>query len=184
MDAVGKALRLPLVVHPKAESWIAERVKELHAKGRLPTATMEEPHRRMARVPKGATVLHNRAGSAPGVVVKAPSSKKGAKAKTIIILPGVPKELKYLYTEEINNKVLKPSSKRPYVEEITVNIAESTMDGVLKQFNKDFPMVYLGSYPQDDRSVILRLSGDKGPVQASLKKLRQALAKISERDFL
>jgi hypothetical protein len=74
--------------------------------------------------------------------------------------------------------------RSPYVEEITVNIAESTMDGVLKQFNKEFPTVYLGSYPQDDRSVILRVSGDKGHVLASVKKLRQELGKISQRDFL
>jgi nicotinamide-nucleotide amidase len=145
---------------------------------------MEAPHLRMARVPKGAKVLHNKAGAAPGVVVKVPSSKKGGKSTTVIILPGVPSELKYLYVEEIENKVLKPSSKRPYVEEITVNIAESTMDGVLRQFNKDFPMLYLGSYPQDDRSVILRVSGDKPHVQASVKMLRQELGKISQRDFL
>jgi len=184
MDAVGKALKLPLSVHPKVKGWIAQRIKELHASGRLPSEKMEVPHLRMALVPKGAKVLHNKAGSAPGVIVTVPSLKKGGKAKTIIILPGVPKELKYLYLEEIENKVLKPSTKRPYVEEITVNIAESTMDGVLKQFNKEFPMVYLGSYPQDDRSVILRVSGDKDHVLASVKKLRQALGKISQRDFL
>jgi nicotinamide-nucleotide amidase len=184
MDAVGKALKLPLSVHPKAKGWIAERINELHSHGRIPSDKMAEPHLRMARVPKGAKVLHNRAGSAPGVVVTVPSSKKGGRSKTVIILPGVPKELKYLYLEEIENKVLRPSSKRPYVEEITVNIAESTMDGVLKQFNNEFPTVYLGSYPQDDSSVILRVSGDKSHVLASVKKLRQELGKISQRDFL
>jgi molybdenum cofactor synthesis domain-containing protein len=184
MDAVGKALKLPLYVHPKVKGWIAQRIKELHASGRLPSEKMEVPHLRMARVPKGAKVLHNKAGSAPGVVVTVPPQRKGGKATTVIILPGVPKELKYLYLEEIENKVLKPTTQRPYVEEITVNIAESTMDGVLKQFNKEFPMLCLGSYPQDDRSVILRVSGDKGHVLASVKKLRQALGKISQRDFL
>jgi len=180
---VGKALKLPLAVHPKVKGWITERIKELHAQGRLPSDKIEGPHLRMARVPKGAKVLHNMAGSAPGVVVTVPPSKKGGKSKRVIILPGVPKELKYLYLEEIQNKVLKPSSKRPYVEEITINIAESTMDGVLKRFNKEFPKVSLGSYPQDDRSVILRVSGDKGQVLASVRKLRQELGKISQRDF-
>ena len=183
MEAVGKALGRPLVVHPKARAWIAERVKELHSEGRIPNAGMDEPHIRMAKVPRGAKVLHNRAGTAPGTVIELPAKGKG-KAKKVIILPGVPKELKYLYTQEIEGKVLRQSSETPYYEEMTVNIAESTMHEVLKRFSREVPQVYLGSYPQDDRTVVLRLSGRKDQVQASVKRLRQDLGHIGDRDFL
>jgi len=184
MEAVGKALDLPLVVNPKAKAWIAERVKALHTEGRLPSAAMDEPHIRMAMVPKGAMVLHNRAGSAPGTVVEIPAKNKKDKARKVIVLPGVPKELKYLYTAEIEGKVLRPAGLIPYYEEITVNIAESTMHDVLNRFTKDLPDVYLGSYPQDDRTVILRVSGKKDEVLASVKRLRRELGQIGDRDFL
>jgi molybdopterin-biosynthesis enzyme MoeA-like protein len=85
---------------------------------------------------------------------------------------------------EIEGKVLKPSSQPPYYEEITVNIAESTMDEVLRRFSREVPEVYLGSYPQDDMTVILRISGRMGEVQSSVKRLRQELGHIGDRDFL
>lgn len=182
MEAVSKALGLPLVVNVKAKGWIAERVKALHTEGRLPSADMDAPHIRMARVPIGAKVLHNKVGSAPGVVVDVPA--KGGKVKKVIVLPGVPKELKYLYTAEIEGKVLRPASQIPYYEEMTVNIAESTMTDVLESFTKDLPRIHLGSYPQDDRTVILRISGKKNEVLSAIKRLRQDLGRIGERDYI
>jgi len=184
MEAVGKALGRPLVVHPNAKAWIAERVKMLHGEGRIPNSSLDGPHIRMAKVPKGAKVLHNAAGTAPGSVVDLPAKGKKDKARKVIVLPGVPKELKYLYTAEIEGKVLRPASQIPYYEEITVNIAESTMNEVLERFTKDLPQVYLGSYPQDDRTVILRVSGKKKEVLASVKRLRRDLGHIGDQDFL
>ena len=175
MEAVGKALGVPLIVHPTARAWVQARVRALHAEGRILTDHMDEPHLRMATVPKGAIVLHNKAGTAPGTVIKIPSKKKGDRSGTVIVLPGVPKELRYLYSHEIEGKVISPSDQRPYYEELKVNIAESTMHECLKWFYNEFPSVYLGSYPQDDRTVILRVSGKKAQVKASVARLRVEL---------
>jgi len=149
-------------------------------RGRILTDEMDEPHIRMATVPQGALVLHNKVGTAPGTVLEIRPRTNGRKTKTIIVLPGVPNELMYLYSTEIEGKIIKPTTDRNYYKELRVRIAESTMHEVLKNFCELYPTVHLGSYPQEDRSVILRLSGRKKQVQASMEHLMVGLSRLSK----
>lgn len=66
---------------------LVERYRRL---GRVPV----ESNRSQAEVPRGATVLVNRRGSAPGLWLE------GA-AGLVVMLPGVPREMHHLLTEEV-----------------------------------------------------------------------------------
>jgi len=55
---------------------------------------MPENNKRQAYIPQDATVIHNPVGTAPSFITE-------HNGKLIITLPGVPRELKYLITEEV-----------------------------------------------------------------------------------
>ncbi len=79
-DAVSRVLEAPLEV----DESIADRIRERFARRGL---TMAAINRRQAMVPRGATVLPNPNGTAPGLWLE-----RGKTA--IILLPGPPREMK------------------------------------------------------------------------------------------
>jgi competence/damage-inducible protein CinA-like protein len=79
-DAVAQVLGAPLEV----DEAIVERIRERFARRGM---TMPEINRRQAMVPRGATVLPNPNGTAPGIWVEYGHS-------AIVVLPGPPREMK------------------------------------------------------------------------------------------
>ena len=180
LEAVAKAMDRPLTTSRKALSWIKKKMLHLHKKGRLTDKRLSEPHRRMARVPRGASVLYNKPGAAPGIVVKTRPRGRRKKAQKMIILPGVPRELKYILEEQIKSQVIKPSKERPFFKELEVRTYESQMyNMLLMMFGKD-PDICIGSYPQDDKKVVLRVSGKREKVLATIDQIKEELARIDE----
>lgn len=177
IDAICKALELPLVRSRKAYAWIKEKVDGYHSRGRLPSPDMSGAHSKMAMVPKGSKVLFNGQGTAPGLVISAGPGPKGTRQR-VIVLPGVPRELKDIFDHQIDGKVIRPAMVRPSFKEITVRIPESMLEPFLKRFLKENPDVTIGSYPQDDKRVILRISGAKRRVQESLKVIRKEITAL------
>jgi nicotinamide-nucleotide amidase len=78
-DAIARALSLPLDFHEP----IAERLRARFAERGL---TMPDINKRQAMVPRGATVLENRNGSAPGLWVERDRT-------ALLVLPGPPREM-------------------------------------------------------------------------------------------
>lgn len=78
-DSISKALSLPLDFHEP----IAERLRARFAERGF---TMPDINKRQAMVPRGATVLENRNGSAPGLWLE-----RGSTA--LLVLPGPPREM-------------------------------------------------------------------------------------------
>ena len=86
-QAVADAVGVPLEFHP--ELW--EDIKERFAQyGRQPT----ENNRRQAFVPQGARVIPNPVGTAPAFAVETPDG-------VVISLPGVPREMEYLFNHDV-----------------------------------------------------------------------------------
>jgi nicotinamide-nucleotide amidase len=78
-DAIAKALSLPLDLHEPIAEWLKTRFAE---RGLV----MPEINRRQAMVPRGAAVLENRNGSAPGLWLE----REGT---GLLVLPGPPREM-------------------------------------------------------------------------------------------
>ena len=79
-DAVARVLGVPLDLDDR----IVENLRERFAKRGI---TMTDNNRRQAMVPRGATVLENPNGSAPGLLLKREKT-------TLLLLPGPPREMK------------------------------------------------------------------------------------------
>src|SRR5215831_2598815 len=77
-DAVARVLNAPLAV----DELIVDSIRERFARRGM---TMPENNRRQGMVPRGATVLENRYGSAPGLWIERQST-------ALVLLPGPPRE--------------------------------------------------------------------------------------------
>jgi len=86
-EAVARAVGRPLVFHASLLEQIEAR---FHAYGR----TMSPSNRRQAFVPEGARIVENPVGTAPSFIV---SDARG----TVVVLPGVPSEMRYLWEHAI-----------------------------------------------------------------------------------
>ena len=86
-DAVGIATNCPLVLYP-------ELLAQLEAFFARISATMSENNRRQVLLPKDCIPVENPVGTAPGFIVQ---DERG----TIITLPGVPREMRYLMTHAV-----------------------------------------------------------------------------------
>ena len=87
---VAELLQRPLELDPVALEALEARFKRL---GRWP---MPAVNRSQAEVPRGATVLPNPRGTAPGLWLEDPAADR-----LVIMLPGVPSEMRGLLVEEV-----------------------------------------------------------------------------------
>lgn len=87
MGAVTAALELPLVLSTAVLSWIEEYFAKI---GRA----VPENIIRQAYFPAGAVILPNPAGTAPGCIIE----KEG---KTVVVLPGPPRELVPIFEKHV-----------------------------------------------------------------------------------
>lgn len=86
-EAIALAFSVPTVYLPELWEQIVERMQRF---GRFPT----ENQKRQAYIPKGAIPIRNPVGTAPAFIVESGS-------KSVIALPGVPREMEYLAEHEV-----------------------------------------------------------------------------------
>lgn len=94
MLAIAKALNLELELNENALKRIEEFYKELYKKGLIDDPTLNEARKKMAYLPKGAELLENTVGAAPGAYIKLEDTK-------IFVLPGMPREMKAMLENEV-----------------------------------------------------------------------------------
>ena len=85
--AVADALGLPLELHE--EAW--EHVQEFFRRRNRPLSSQQE---KQAMLPRGARMIPNSRGSAPGVIIE-------HRDKTLIFTPGVPREMKGMMQDHV-----------------------------------------------------------------------------------
>lgn len=85
--AVADALGLPLELH--AEAWA--HVQEFFRKRNRPMTGQQQ---KQAMLPRGARMIPNSRGSAPGVIVE-------HEGKTLVFVPGVPREMKGMMEDHV-----------------------------------------------------------------------------------
>jgi molybdopterin-biosynthesis enzyme MoeA-like protein len=154
LAALAVALDRPLELDPIAAAHIQKRLDWLHEIGRISSPAMTEANRRMAEVPRGSTALHNSTGMAPGLAIPLDGNRH------LFVLPGVPRELKAIFDEEIATRYLHGGQAMTVAEMRFTGAVEAEFWQVLTLVGREFPEVSVGSYPQPDRgTLIIRVSG-------------------------
>lgn len=140
-DAAGRGLR----VHPAARRMLERRYRALHRAAKIGEAKITPARLKMARLPVGATPLPNAVGTAPGVHLI-------WRGLQIFALPGVPAEMKPMFTAEVAPRIarLAASSGRGGWAEVALETPfndESKLAPLLDEVRADFADVHLKSHP-------------------------------------
>jgi len=167
-EVVAKVLDLPMILDEDSLE---------HIKGLFRSMNMEMPESniRQAYIPKGATVLPNKLGSAPGVLLE-------HRNKTIALLPGPPMELKGMFEEELA-PVLLPKRKTLTVIKTraikVTGIAESAVQDLLTDLGgQGNPgLSYLASPGQ----LTVRVTGKAADAPTAEQMVADMVAVVSER---
>jgi molybdenum cofactor synthesis domain-containing protein len=168
-EALAAALGRELVEWPEVRERIAARVGRMHAAGLLESPELTEGNLRMARIPAGPIhVFRNRKGMAPGAVYE-------AGGKRLFVLPGVPLEMKAIFTEELETEFLAGGTAAA-VREVRFRFAvEALIYPVMRELEQSHPDVAVGSYPNfETKELTIRCSGaDARRVEAVARIVRE-----------
>ena len=124
---------------------------------------MNALNRNQALVPKGATILPNRVGTAPGLIFQ-----KGE--KRLYALPGVPFEMVHLMTEQVIPSLLPLLNESVVLHStvMTIGLPESILAEMLNDWENNLPNHIKLAYLPSPSALKLRLSA-RGNDRESLK---------------
>jgi molybdenum cofactor synthesis domain-containing protein len=138
--ATGKHLRS----RKATREMIRQRYQALHAEGKIANPGLNPSRLKMARLPAGATPLENHVGTAPGSLLL-------WQRLHIFSLPGVPSEMKAMFTAEVAPRIasLAAAAGTGAWMELRVRTGlndESILAPTLKIVRRAFPDVYVKSH--------------------------------------
>lgn len=161
-DAVAKAFGVAIDHHPQAVEILLTYFKEI---GREPN----EARMRMARTPKGATLIANTVSRAPGFQIG-----------NVFVMAGIPKVMNAMM-EDVAPRL---ERGKPVVSQtVTVQGGEGDVAKPLKDIQERFPDVIIGSYPFESpqgfaTNLVLR-SRDDAALAAALSDVRQMAQELT-----
>jgi nicotinamide-nucleotide amidase len=149
-DALGRKL----IIWEETRERIERRVRRMHEAGLLDSPEVTEGNLRMARIPANpAHVFKNRRGMAPGVLYE-----QGG--KRIFVLPGVPLEMKGIFTEELEPEFLATGSAATVRELRFIFAVEARFYPLMRELEESYPDVSVGSYPNfETKELVIRCLG-------------------------
>lgn len=146
-NALARFMRVPLLRNQHLLDLIAARYR---ASG----VTMPENAGSMADLPEGATSLLNQEGSAPGIRVV-------SDGVPIFALPGVPREMRAMFMQEVLPELLReflPELRTTFVIRVAIE-GESSVAMKLHQWERDLPTSLSVAYLAQLGNVLVKISG-------------------------
>jgi nicotinamide-nucleotide amidase len=129
-DLTREGIALSMGVEVEYISKLWEQIQDRFRRfGRQPT----ENNKRQAYIPKGAIPVENPVGTAPAFIVLAPANK------TIISLPGVPREMEYLMENAVLPFLAKQYDLHEVIKSLTLHtsgVGESQIDELIADLEK------------------------------------------------
>lgn len=137
LRGIAFALDKRLALNPEALAMVKARYSRLEA-----STGLTRFRRKMATLPEGAKPLPNPIGTAPGVMIKVGTTR-------LVSLPGVPSEMKAIFTGSVTPMLRALASEAPEEVQIgLVGIIESALAPALDRTRKAFPGLYFKSHPR------------------------------------
>ena len=136
-ETVAHLLNLEMYLHEESKELIEKYLKK----------KISESNLKQAYIPKGAKILRNDNGTAPGIIIE-----KGN--KIVVLLPGPPKEMAPMFTQKVKPFL---EEKSPYVMSSRIlrlfGIGESSVGDTVKDLmQNDNPTV--APYAKDNETIL------------------------------
>ena len=168
--AIAEAFGLPLYTDENVLNYI----KDIFTKFNL---RWVENNAKQAMFPKGAEILPNMRGTAPGFLLP-------VKKKLIFVIPGVPAEAKMMMTEEVIPALRKHFPQDEiYVTKQTIKtfgLSEAAVDDRLKDIDFESMGVSVGFYPVFPENHIVLIGRSETQIEAR-NNLQKAQDEVSSR---
>lgn len=179
LAAVAEATGHPLVLDDRALEFVRSRYRSFKSQGFIESDAMTARRKKMAMIPKGAQILQNSVGAAPGVHLD-------LKTVSIFSLPGVPREMRSIFEEAMVEILRGILGKSVFLEKtITTPFAdESQLGEILDRVMKEVPGVYLKSRPTHfgrDVHLEVRLSASGEEAEEVEAEIDRAIKSIRKR---
>lgn len=150
LQGLSTALGQELVLDPDA----VEMLRKSY--GRNPSTRnyeLNDIRLKMARIPRGSVPIQNPVGSAPSVFIKnANSDSPYIRTIRIFCLPGVPKEMKAIFSDNIMPQIKETIGNYYFAESVfeTIGVSESMLAPTLSRIVDSYSdeAIYLKTHPQ------------------------------------
>ena len=166
LEVISKATDIPLQEDSKALAMI----ETYYAQKGLP---LSKERRKMAKLPIGSEVLKNDVGGAPGCFLS-------FKNMNIFCLPGVPSEMKDIFTKRVIPLLNEKNQIDFYEEKFRVlNCFESQLAPFINEVKGQFSELYIKSHPAHEykSGIVIHITG-VGEIQK--EKIRHANELLKE----
>jgi len=171
LAAVAQGIDVAVRLHKQARQMVSDRYDKLAAQGIVALSGLNSAREKMAYLPEGAAPLHNPVGTAPGVLIK-----MGQRA--IVCLPGVPAELKGIFTTSLQPFLQEIFGEGIFVERVLAAECddESMLAPIVNRVATGHPHIYVKSWARpfgETRWLKITLSAS-GTDRATLEMLLDA----------
>jgi molybdenum cofactor synthesis domain-containing protein len=157
-SALGQRLKLDTRAVEMLRRSYAQHKQRLAINSRI-----NETRLKMARIPRGSIAVQNPVGSAPSVYIDV-ESDAGTKRTRIFCLPGVPKEMKAVFSGVILPQIKEKVGKYYIVESMfeTIGVSESMLAPTLSRLVVSHPSdkLYLKTHPKG-YSYVMKISSNR-----------------------
>lgn len=133
---------------------------------------MTENNKKQAMMPKGAVVLQNASGTAPGLILE-------GGGKTLILLPGPPREMQPMFTNQVVPYLLQKSHTTLRSKNIHIfGMGEAQVEELLRDMMESHQNPTIAPYAKDGE-VLLRVTASAEKEDAALKLIDPVVNQIS-----
>ncbi len=168
LAAIAVACDRPLVENRQALEMVQERYAALASQGFVSDASLTPPRRKMAQLPQGGQPLANAVGTAPALALQVDRT-------VIVALPGVPAELKAIFTTSLELVLDGVLGERSFAEAVVVTGSgdESVLAPIVLAVAQAHPSVYVKSRathfgPDTQLRITLSSSGNPDEAEPAL----------------
>ncbi len=172
--SVASALNKKLIFSKNAYNHIKQFYDSLYKTGKIKSNEMNDKRKKMAYLPENAIELYNSTGAAFGAYIN-------EKGKRIFCLPGIPKEMKPMFDNEVLPIIKQLSTGVTISKTYEFSINDETLLGqfIDKIKNSD---VYIKSLPTgfDSKSMGVRFTASGNNEFECLKKIELAKNRLAD----
>lgn len=131
---------------------------------------LSKERKKMAYLPEGSQPLSNSVGGAPGCVLE-------YKETIIFCLPGVPSEMKDIFTKQVLPRLTAEFGRKiSEVKFVVHNLIESELAPIINEVKEEYPSLYIKSHPEhkNHAGILFHImgSGESGKKQVKEAKKR------------
>ncbi len=177
LEGIAKALKRKLAVNNEALKMVREKYEVIAREKGTEPVELTRARVKMATLPEKAEAIPNPVGTAPAVQVNSEKT-------TLIALPGVPSEMKAIFSQTLAPLLRQASDKSTFCEKsIYVDgVMESNLAPLLDKVMQHNAGVYVKSHPkgtEDQPHMEIHLSTKADDAEKAKAKLQKAAIQLS-----